>query len=771
MSNNNSSEKDVTLYKDETTNSPSPGEEVKRRRPTLLGRIEETIGATSPLSLPPEIANATDGEANRDEITFGMESPTSVLDETDHKKDLNYLSSRSRNSPSSYFAPTRSSQAKKHDKIEPFGRQGSPLLRTSSMHNTRPMSPLARSNSTLRNYRNNSTESGQLSHSVSEQRDEAHKMRSSTFNPTDSPKFHENNVTEILGGWSQGRDVDLGESRVAGFEHLEEEAMRERREELEIAKEEVVSLRQRNYELVAENGNLKAFSMEHDKAVEDKLKFYKAELEMWKQNYDALSTKCRKLEDQVKAETSQKEATETENKKLRATVVEKQNDIAKMKTELKKKDNELIDMTQHAANTEEEALESNKKLTRLQKSVCDMGRVIVRWIQLSFGGVAIDLKDLDQVIRNCADDAETNEVLLHVRQFVKMFVEKNGSLERQLEDKKYEITNIKKAIEEQSHEEVPPTPGLMPYINPLYSSDKIETLYKEERAKRIAAEQKLSALVTEDKQDSQLQKTQQDLHSQLADLQAQITHFTQQAQTSQHEAAEWKSELTLKQSELDVRTSEFDSALHEKDQEILSYISAYHAFTSDASFRAPAALHSKLCSLERDYASLKSTFNHTSAADAKKRDTITRLERKLKLATAYTTDMQQAMYARAKLPQPSDYARMDDEEFDWESELDGGDDGLKMQPPRFTARPRKVPRYLMEPAVGRRREAVQAYREELRVKREKEVLGLVEVGEAKGKGRGKGKGGGEVEKGGGGGGGGGGKGKEGGGGRLRKGIV
>lgn len=619
MSNNNGLEKDVSLYEDETTNPPSAGKEVTRRRPTLLGCIEEIIEATSPLSLPREGANATEGEAYQDEITFGIESPTSVLDETDHRKDPNYLKPRSQNSPSSYLVPTRSSQAKKHDKIEPFGRQGSPLLRTSSMHNTRPMSPLARSSSALRNYTNDSTESGHLSRSLTEKRGDAHKMRSSTFNLTDSPKFHENNVTKILGGWNQGKDADLGESsRVDGYERLEEEAMKERCEELEITKEEVVSLRQRNYELVAENGNLEAFSMEHDKAVEDKLKYYKAELETWKQNYDALSTKCRKLEEQIKAETSQNETKETENKKLRATVVEKQNDTAKMKTELQKKDNELVDMTQHAANTEEEALDSNRKLTRLQKSVCDMGKIIARWIQILFKGAAIDLNDLDQVIRNCADDAETNEVLLHVRQLVNMFVEKNGSLERQLEDKKYEITNIQKAIEEQSYEEVPPTPGLMLPTNPLYSSDKIETLYKEERAKRIATEQKLKALIIEDKQDLQLQKTQQDFHSQLGDLQAEITLLTQQAQDSQYQASEWKSELALKQSELDLRTHEFQSALVEKDKEIFTYISTYHTFTSDPWARAPTALHGKISTLERDYASLKNSFNHTSNADAKK---------------------------------------------------------------------------------------------------------------------------------------------------------
>lgn len=738
MSNNNGPEKDVSLYEDETTNSSNLGKEVMRRRPTLLGRIEETIGATSPLSLPPEGANATDGEAYRDEIAFGIESPFSMLDETDYRKDLNYSKPQSRNSPSSYFAPTRSSQAKKHDRIEPFGRQGSPLLQTSSMHNTRPMSPLARNNSALRNHGNDSTESGHMSHSVTEQRGEAHKMPGATFNSTDSPRFYENNMTNIFGGWDKGKDADLGESsRVDVYERLEKGAMKERCEELENLKEEVVSLRQRNYELVAQNGNLKAFRVEHDKAIEDKLKSYQSESETLKQNYDALSTKYRKLEDEVKAQTSRDEATETENKGLRATVVEKQNDIAKMKTELKKKDNELVDMTQHAADIEEEALQSNKKLTRLEKSVCDMGAVIARWIQVSFKGTAIDLNELNQVIRNCADDAETEEVLLHVRQLVKMFVEKNGSLERQLEDRKYEITNIKKAIEEQSHEEVPPTPGLMLPTNPLYSSDKIEALYKEERAKRKAAEQKLKAFTTEDKQDPHLQKTQKDLRSQLADLEAQIALLTQEAQDSQYLASDWKSELALKQSELDLRTEEFQSALDKKDEEILSYISAYHTFTSNPAMRKPSALHSQISALKHQYASLKSFSNHISNADAKKRNTITRLERKLKLATTYTTDVQQAVYARRKLPPPPDYTRIDDAEFESESELDEDENGLEMQPPRFVARPRKVPRYLMEPAVGRRGEEVEMYREELRVKREKEVLGLV-VEEEKTRARGKG---------------------------------
>ncbi|EUC47534.1 hypothetical protein COCMIDRAFT_24557 [Bipolaris oryzae ATCC 44560] len=509
--------------------------------------------------------------------------------------------------------------------------------------------------------------------------------------------------------------------------------------ELKTTNEEVVSLRQRNYELVAENGNLKAFSMEHDRAVEDRLKSYKAELETWKQDYDALSAKYRKLEGQIKTEASQEEATETENKKLGAIVVEKENEIAKMETKLKRKDNELVDMTQHAANIEEEALEGNKKLTRLQKSVCDMGQVIAWWIQISFKGTAIDPNDLNQVIQDCADDDETNEVLLHVRQFVKMIVEKNGNLERQLEDKKYEITNIKKAIEEQSYEEVPPTPGLMLPTNPLYSSEKIEALYKEERAKRIFAEKKLKAFITEDKQYSRLQKAQQDLHSQLADLQGQITLLTQQAEDSQHLASDWKSEVALKQTELELRTQEFEAALDEKDKEILTYISAYHAFTSDPAARAPAALHAKISALESDYAYMQKLYHRASTSDDKKRGTIARLERKLRLAIAYTTDMQQAVYARRKFPPPPDYGRIDDEEFESESELDDEDAvEMEMEPPRFTARPRKVPRYLMEPAMGKRRVEVERYKEELRVKREKEVLGLLKEEEEKTKARGKG---------------------------------
>jgi hypothetical protein len=667
-----------------------------------------------------------DGEKGQDRDVLGAERRGSVINGIEDEDGSNHSKSRPRNSISTYAAPTRSSQAKKNDKVEPPSRPGSIVQRTSSMHERHSPSILQRSNST---FRSNRTESAASTRSVPERRDEPHQTRSHTFHPADGQEGVQEGVAAILNVWKQEETrylkADLG---MGGDERLEKEEEGAMNRNPETTKGELENLRQRNDELVARIHELEAASMEHNKILEDRLQSCKTDTEKWKQKHDEVFTRNQELEEKVEARNRLEpglvlnEETEAENKRLRATVIEMRNDISKIKTELKKRDAEVRELNEHAEHMENEALESSKTFRKLQKSICDMSEIMSRWIQTMSGGASIDPTEVNDLIRSCADDAETKQLLVSTRQLLNMFVEKNEFLDRQLEDKKYEISNITKAIEEQSRDIAPLSPGLLRPMSPLHlAGDNMEQLYREERQRRKAAEEKFNNLVAVHKQESQLEQVKEEPESRLMKVQEENTILLKEAEEAKQQSKEWKHEMEQKQEQLDQRTENFQSYVDQKEKEIDQYIKTYRDKAKDVSHWESRGLQRQLEAQERDYESLKQIFDSSKRMDEWRQKEIGKLEKKTKIQSAHITNLEQAYYLGNGLPIMPSLQDIDDED-DYISDSDS--DALtpsSPQPPRFSARPRKIPRCQFPPAVAARRARLEAYRAELRAKTEEEV--------------------------------------------------
>ncbi|USP74453.1 hypothetical protein yc1106_01727 [Curvularia clavata] len=463
----------ISLENGESTDLPSTSNDGTGRRPTLQFSIEDT---------KPREAHAMEKEERQNGNAQEKSRNGSVIDE-EFEGDHHVRKPRSRNSSSSYAAPTKASKARKNEKVEMPSYSSSSRQRAFSMLSSLRASPVQRSPSMFKNSRDASPISDYLPQLPWEQKEEDRQTRACSPDPIDSQTVGSHNdeyVAEIL-HWEQKKQEAKEWPGTGGNGGFEEEELRKQFEELNterdktletlghlqrelaIAKNEIVNLRQHNSELEARIKENELANTERDERAEIELQIHEKIVMDWRQKHDELSIKTKELEERIEARNRLEprllsmEAVEAENKKLLATVAEKQKKLRTTQRELDK-------IIEYAQERDSEALESDKKLEAFQKFMSDMSEVVTKWAQASSCEQRIELSDMDSLMRSYADDADTKKLLVNTRQLLGHFVQKHEILESRMEDKKYEIESMKKGVEArigELQEAALQSPGLM----------------------------------------------------------------------------------------------------------------------------------------------------------------------------------------------------------------------------------------------------------------------------------------------------------------------
>ena len=752
----------------ESTDLPSTSNDVTRR-PTLLGIIKEDNGPDASSATPPGELHPIDKEEGQSEDIQATDQHGSAVDDVEAVDEHGIRKTQPRKSLSSYAAPTKASKAKKNDKVE-VSRPGSARPRAYSTHDNWGVGLHPRSNSALRSIRGQSA-SGNHSHEpVLEQEEEALQIQGSSVDQADSQRndgADSDDVAKMIDIWKQNeQEVVEGMREVDKQEHLEKEETKKRLEELETeldearelhgtvrrelqdAKDEIVSLRQHNHNLENMIGDLQVRSIERDEQTEVKLRHLQANVEDWKHKHDVLSTKNQELQERIEARNRLEpklhlmEKVAAENKKLQAGVTQKNDEIAKTQSELKKVKKSLDELNGYAEEKDNEAYESNERLEALQKFMGNMSEVIMKWAQVIPNNSRAGLVDMDDLIQSFADVADTTELFVNTRHLLEKFVEKHELLESKLEDKIFENENIRKAAEEERKDAAQRspdsimsssfilTPGLTgPQNSLLHDREGFESLYKKELAKRKAAEQKLQETSATKEEQSQLQQEKEELESHLKEVLDENKALCKETEDAKLRADLWLHESEQSKLELEMRSTEFESYKYQLEKEKDQYIRDYRTEAQDKSHWEAANLHKQLEDQKQEYKTLKQDFDRSKATNAHIQEEIASLEKKCMIQSAHIHNMQQAFLMGEELPIPPTFEDENSTEYDSDSDAFSPSSSSPRFPsftsPKPDTRPVPIPRYELPAAKAARSAKLEAYRAELKAKTEEELLALV----------------------------------------------